>query len=202
MHRQTRGNPMSRLHSMNKCPTKLAQVLVDQGFTVSARSMLRLAHRLGYLLQANAKTNEGRQLPDPDAQFGYIKSVASKYYQPVISIDTKNRESLGNLADRGREWEPEGMPMRVEANDLPDRALGEFANAIPCNIFDFTNNKGWVSVGESASPPVRTPIGPAPSKSSSRSSLYRWGWTLRSGATRRGPRGGSESSTGCSTSSP
>ena len=153
VHPQSRGNPMSRLRWTNKSATKLAEELVAQGFSVSARSVLRLLHRLGYRLQANAKMNEGRQHPDRDAQFGYINSQASDFIddgQPVISIDTKKKETLGNLANVGREWEPEGTPTRVEVHDFADRTLGEFAKAIPYGIYDLANDEGWVSVGDSA----------------------------------------------------
>jgi transposase len=89
---ETRGNPMSKLRWTSKSSTKLADDLVGQGFEVSSRSVLRLLHRLGYSLQADAKVNEGRQHPDRDAQFGYINDRAGAFVddgQPVISVDTK-----------------------------------------------------------------------------------------------------------------
>ena len=150
---ETRGNPMSKLRWTNKSATKLADELVAQGFTVSPRSVLRMLHRLGYSLQANAKMNEGRQHPDRDGQFRYINSQADSFAgddQPVISIDTKKKETLGNLANRGQEWEPGGEPARVEVHDFADPALGEFAKAIPYGIYDIANNEGWVNVGDSA----------------------------------------------------
>ena len=153
VHPETRGNPMSRLRWTNKSATKLAEELVAQGFTVSARSVLRLLHRLGYRPQANAKMNEGRRHPDRDAQFGYINSQASSFIeadQPVISIDTKKKETLRILANTGREWEPQGTPTRVEVHHFADSAVGEFAKAIPYGVYDLANDEGWVSAGDCA----------------------------------------------------
>jgi hypothetical protein len=153
VHPETRGNPMSRLRWTSKSATKLAEELVAQGFAVSARSVLRLLHRLGYRLQANAKMNEGRQHPDRDAQFRHINDTAAAFLaqgEPVISIDTKKKETLGNLANVGREWQPGGEPTRVEVHDFADPALGEFAKAVPYGIYDIANDEGWVSVGDSA----------------------------------------------------
>jgi transposase len=110
---ETRGNPMSRLRWTSKSSTKLADDLVGQGFEVSPRTVLRLLHRLGYSLQANAKVNEGRQHPDRDAQFRYLNGQADNFVddgQPVISVDTKKKELLGNYANGGAEWAPAGEP--------------------------------------------------------------------------------------------
>jgi hypothetical protein len=150
---ETRGNPMSRLRWTSKSSTKLADDLTGQGFEVSPRSVLRLLHRLGYSLQANAKVNEGRQHPDRDAQFHYLNDRADAFVgdgQPVISVDTKKKELLGNYANGGSEWAPAGEPERVEVHDFADRALGEFSKAIPYGIYDVANNEGWVNVGDSA----------------------------------------------------
>jgi transposase len=150
---ETRGNPMSRLRWTSKSSTKLADDLADQGFEVSSRSVLRLLHRLGYSLQANAKVNEGRQHPDRDAQFHYLNDMASSFIdddQPVISVDTKKKELLGNYANGGSEWAAVGDPERVEVHDFADRALGEFSKAIPYGIYDVANNEGWVNVGDTA----------------------------------------------------
>ena len=142
---ETRGNPMSKLRWTSKSSTKLADDLVGQGFEVSSRSVLRLLHRLGYSLQANAKVNEGRQHPDRDAQFRYLNDLADAFVddgQPVISVDTKKKELLGNYANGGVEWAPPGEPERVEVHDFADRALGEFSKAIPYGIYDIANNEG------------------------------------------------------------
>ena len=135
---------MSRLRWTSKSSTKLADDLVGQGFEVSARSVLRLLHRLGYSLQANAKVNEGRQHPDCDAQFGYIHDRADAFVddgQPVISVDTKKKVLLGNYANGGAEWAPTGEPERVEVHDFADRSLGEFSKAIPYGIYDIATTR-------------------------------------------------------------
>ncbi|MGH9054870.1 MAG: ISAzo13 family transposase, partial [Acidimicrobiales bacterium] len=150
---ETRGNPMSRLRWTSKSSTKLADELVRQGFEVSSRSVLRLLHRLGYSLQANAKVTEGRQHPDRDAQFGYLNEQADAFIndgQPVISVDTKKKELIGDYANGGVEWSPAGAPDRVGVHDFKDPALGEYAKAIPYGIYDVTNDEGWVNVGDVA----------------------------------------------------
>ena len=153
VHRETRGNPMSLLRWTSKSSTNLATDLVRQGFEVSSRTVLRLLHDLGYSLQANAKVTEGRQHPDRDAQFRYLNDMAAGFVdddQPVISVDTKKKELIGDYANGGREWSPEGEPERVQVHDFADRSLGEFAKAIPYGIYDVANDEGWVSVGDVA----------------------------------------------------
>jgi transposase len=150
---ETRGNPMSRLRWTSKSSSKLAEELVTQGYEVSARSVQRLLHRLGYSLQANAKVTEGRQHPDRDAQFHYLNETADTFIdddQPVISVDTKKKELIGDYANGGAEWEPEGQPVRVNVHDFADTALGEYAKAIPYGIYDVANDEGWVNVGDTA----------------------------------------------------
>ncbi len=150
---ETRGNPMSRLRWTSKSSTKLADELVRQGYDVSSRTVLRLLHRLGYSLQANAKVTEGRQHPDRDAQFGYLNEQADAFIgddQPVISVDTKKKELIGDYANGGAEWSPEGEPERVQVHDFADPALGEYAKAIPYGIYDVANDEGWVNVGDTA----------------------------------------------------
>jgi hypothetical protein len=153
VHPETRGNPMSLLRWTSKSSTKLADELVRQGFDISARSVLRLLHRLGYSLQANAKVTEGRQHPDRDAQFRYLNDLAAGFIdddQPVISVDTKKKELIGEFANGGEEWQPGGEPQRVQVHDFADRALGDRAKAIPYGIYDLVNDEGWVSVGDTA----------------------------------------------------
>jgi transposase len=150
---ETRGNPMSRLRWTSKSSTKLADELKDQGFVVSPRSVLRLLHRLGYSLQANAKVTEGRQRPDRDAQFHYLNDEADAFIndeQPVISVDTKKKELIGDYANGGAEWSPQGEPERVQVHDFANRELGERGKAIPYGIYDVTNDEGWVNVGDTA----------------------------------------------------
>ena len=153
VHPETRGNPMSLLRWTSKSSTNLAEDLGGQGFEVSSRSVLRLLYSLGYSLQANAKVTEGRQHPDRDAQFRYLNDMAAGFIddnQPVISVDTKKKELIGDYANGGTEWSPEGEPERVQVHDFPDRSLGEFAKAIPYGIYDVANDEGWVSVGDVA----------------------------------------------------
>ena len=150
---ETRGNPMSRLRWTSKSSSKLAEELVTQGYEVSARSVQRLLHRLGYSLQANAKVTEGRQHPDRDAQFHYLNEMADTFIdddQPVISVDTKKKELIGDYANGGAEWEPEGQPVRVNVHDFADKDLGEHGKAIPYGIYDVANDEGWVNVGDTA----------------------------------------------------
>ena len=153
VHPDTRGHPMSLLRWTSKSSTHLAGELVARGFDVSSRTVLRLLHQLGYSLQANAKVAEGRQHPDRDAQFRYLNDIAASFIaddQPAISVDTKKKELIGDYANGGNEWSPAGEPERVQVHDFADRALGEFAKAIPYGIYDVANNEGWVSVGDVA----------------------------------------------------
>ncbi len=141
---------MSLLRWTSKSSTKLADELVRKGFEVSSRTVLRLLHQLGYSLQANAKVTEGRQHADRDAQFRYLNDMASAFVedgQPVISVDTKKKELIGDYANGGVEWAPAGEPERTQVHDFVDPGLGK---AIPYGIYDLVNNEGWVSVGDTA----------------------------------------------------
>jgi hypothetical protein len=103
---------------------------------------------LGYSLQATSKQVEGSSHPDRNAQFGYINDVAAEYLdggQPVVSVDTKKKELVGNYANKGVEWQPAGEPVRVEVHDFIDPAVGK---AIPYGVYDMAADEGWVSVGE------------------------------------------------------
>ena len=153
VHPDTRGNPMSLLRWTSKSSTKLAADLVRQGFEVSSRSVLRLLHVLGYSLQANAKVTEGAQHPDRDGQFRYLNDIAADFVAdgaPVISVDTKKKELVGDYANGGSEWSPVGQPERVGVHDFADRLLGKRGKAIPYGIYDLVNDEGWVSVGDIA----------------------------------------------------
>ena len=133
VHPETRGNPMSLLRWTSKSSTALAGELGQRGYDVSSRTVLRLLHQLGYSLQANAKVTEGRQHADRDAQFRYLNDIAESFIdddQPAISVDTKKKELIGDYANGGNEWSPEGEPERVQVHDFADRALDEFAKAI------------------------------------------------------------------------
>jgi Rhodopirellula transposase DDE domain len=153
VHPSSRGTPMSALRWTLKSTYELARDLQDKGFRASAELVRRLLHQMGYSLQAPAKQNEGSAHPDRDGQFGYINDLTLRRLglgEPVISVDTKKKELIGNFANGGREWQPKGQPERVAVHDFADRALGEFAKAIPYGVYDLGNDEGWVSVGDVA----------------------------------------------------
>ena len=143
----TRGDPMSLLRWTCKSAAKLSVALQTQGHAVSERTVNRLLHDLGYSLQANRKTLEGRAHPDRDAQFHYINRRAKAFQkqgQPMISVDTKKKELVGQFRNGGREWYPQGQPEEVQVHDFPDKVLGK---VIPYGVYDEATNSGWVSVG-------------------------------------------------------
>ena len=143
----TRGDPMSPLRWTCKSTRKLAQALKQQGHTVSHQTVGLLLHELGYSLQANRKSREGSSHADRNAQFEFINArvlAFQKRRQPVVSVDTKKKENLGDFKNNGEEWQPEGNPERVRAKDFPDKRLGK---GIPYGVYDLTCNRGWVSVG-------------------------------------------------------
>jgi transposase len=142
-----RGDPMSPLRWTTKSTRKLAEELTGQGHRVSADTVGDLLREEGFSLQANAKTIEGTQHPDRDAQFHYINEQARAHRdtrQPVISVDTKKKELVGQYKNAGREWTPSGEPVEVNTHDFLDRQAGK---AIPYGIYDTGTNTGWVNVG-------------------------------------------------------
>lgn len=143
----TRGDPVSPLR-WTCCSTRsLAAALREQGHTVSHMTVDRLLHEMGYSLRSNRKVEEGKQSPDRDAQFRLINRKVRSFQrrgQPVISVDAKHREILGNVKNPGDEWRPPGKPRRVRTHDFRNEALG---HAIPFGVFDVSQNEGWVSVG-------------------------------------------------------
>ena len=144
------GTPMSHLRWTSKSTYDLADELVRRGFQASAELVRRLLHQMGYSLQAPAKAEEGTSHPDRDAQFVYLNKLVSRFVkarQPVISVDTKKKELIGEYANGGREWHPEGEPTRVGVHDFVDPEVGR---AIPYGIYDIANDEGWVSVGDTA----------------------------------------------------
>ena len=146
----SRGDPESPLRWTTKSTSHLADELAKAGRPVSDRTVARLLKRAGYSLQGNAKTVEGKQHPDRDAQFRYLNAQVTKFQvegDPVISVDTKKKELVGNYANGGAEWEPAGDPRRVNVHDFPDKELGK---AVPYGIYDVTANTGWVNVGTDA----------------------------------------------------
>jgi Rhodopirellula transposase DDE domain len=143
----TRGDPESPLRWTCKSTRRLAEELVGRGHPVSACTVAALLKEMGYSLQANRKTREGRQHPDRNAQFEYINSQTKRLQkrgQPVISVDTKKKELLGDFKNPGQEWQPQGEPEEVRVHDFKDPELGK---AIPYGVYDVVNNQGWVSVG-------------------------------------------------------
>jgi transposase len=143
----TRGDPMSPLRWTCKSADKLAEGLRSRGHVVSERTVNRLLHDLGYSLQSNRKTIEGKGHPDRDAQFQYINRRAKAFGrqgQPVVSVDTKKKELVGQYRNGGREWQPKGKPEKVKVHDFPNKDLGK---AIPYGVYDMAANTGWVSVG-------------------------------------------------------
>jgi hypothetical protein len=144
---------MSTLRWTLKSTYQLARELTGQGYRISAETVRRLLHQMGYSLQAPAKENEGTSHPDRDRQFRYLNGLSAERVEvgePVISVDTKKKELIGDYTNSGREWQPKGEPQRVNVHDFPDRALGEFAKAIPYGIYDISNDEGWVNVGDTA----------------------------------------------------
>lgn len=143
----TRGDPESPLRWTSKSAAKLAAALREQGHRVVDRTVLRLLKANGYSLQANKKTREGASHPDRDAQFAHINetvTAAIKARQPVISVDTKKRELVGDFKAVGRELQPKGQPVEVRGHDFKDKQLG---HAIPYGVYDLAADEGWVSVG-------------------------------------------------------
>jgi hypothetical protein len=143
----TRGDPESPLRWTCKSTRRLANELSRGGHEVGYRTVAWLLHEAGYSLQANRKTREGNRHPDRNAQFEYINAQAIRFQkrrQPVISVDTKKKELVGDFKNGGREWRPEGEPEEVRVHDFMDPDLGK---AIPYGVYDITNNQGWVNVG-------------------------------------------------------
>jgi transposase len=140
----TRGHPESPLRWTCKSVRKLAEELQQQGHGTSYRSVARLLDHLGYSLQANRKTREGSGHPDRNAQFEYLYEKVRNFQrrgQPVISVDTKKKERIGDFKNQGQEWRPQGEPERVRVHDFGR------THVRPYGVYDQTRNEGWVSVG-------------------------------------------------------
>jgi hypothetical protein len=143
----TRGDPMCPLRWTCKSTDKLAEELTQHNHPVSDRTVAMLLKQQGYSLQANRKTQEGSSHPDRNAQFEYISRQVlafQKRQQPVVSVDTKKKELVGEFKNPGEEWHPKGQPEKVNVHDFPDKKLGK---AIPYGVYDLACNEGWVSVG-------------------------------------------------------
>lgn len=143
----TRGDPQSPLRWTCKSTPRLAEELRAKGHTVSQRTICDLLAQLGYSLQATRKVREGGHHADRDTQFAYIAGMVAQYQnagEPVISVDTKKKELIGDFKNAGQEWRPKGNPEEVRVYDFIDPALGKVA---PYGVTDISANQGWVSVG-------------------------------------------------------
>jgi len=143
----TRGDPESALRWTCRSTRQLAAALKSQGYRIGHQTVASLLDDLGYSLQGNQKTTEGSSHPDRDAQFKYIQRRVEEFQsrgQPVVSVDTKKKEHVGDFKNNGKEWRPKGNPERVRVYDFVDKTLGK---ANPYGVYDTTANVGWVSVG-------------------------------------------------------
>ena len=150
----SRGDPMSPLRWTLKSTRMLAGEMTRLGHQAGSSLVGRMLHYLAYSLQANAKVTEGAQHPDRDRQFRYINTTAAEHLaagQPVISVDCKKKELVGDYANGGAEWEPGGEPTRVGVHDFPDAEVGK---AIPYGVLDVGANEGWVNVGDDHDTPA------------------------------------------------
>jgi hypothetical protein len=142
----TRGDPMSPLRWTSKSTRQLADAVTAAGHRASAWSVAKLLHALGYSLQANVKTREGSQHPDRDAQFRYLAEQVRSHLdagQPVVSVDTKKKELVGEYRIGGQEWQPQGQPVATNMHDF----IGPEGKAIPYGVYDVAADAAWVSVG-------------------------------------------------------
>jgi transposase len=150
VHPETRGNPMSFMRWTSKSTGKLATELVRQGFSITDDTVGRILKSLGYSLQAPSKQKEGTAHPDRDVQFGYLNQQVGSFMkkgQPVISVDTKKKEIVGEFSNGGSEYQPTGEPERTKTHDFVDKELGR---AVPYGVYDLAHDEGWVSVGDTA----------------------------------------------------
>ena len=145
-----RGDPQSPLRWTCKSLTNLQTELRAQGFSIGRVKISEVLRSLGYSLQSNRKTREGKNHPDRDAQFKHINKRVKAYRRggrPAISVDTKKKENLGEKANIGREYRPKGSPREVDTHDFPDKEKGK---AIPYGVYDIDQNEAWVSIGISS----------------------------------------------------
>jgi Rhodopirellula transposase DDE domain len=171
----TAGSPEDALRWTSASKAKLAAALAARGYPVSPNTVGRLLREpLGYRLQANRKDKDGRSPPERDAQVRYLNDQARAFLargQPVLSVDTKKKELVGEFKNGGRTWRPKGDPLRVNVHDFPAQAVGK---AIPYGVYDVGTNRGFVNVGTSHDTPTFAV------------ESLRWWWALE-GAQRYGP---------------
>jgi Rhodopirellula transposase DDE domain len=143
----TLGDPTRPLLWVSKSLDKLASALADLGHAISPNSVRKLLTKMGFSRQVNRKADEGANHPDRNAQFEYINAevlAAQAAGQPVISVDTKKKELVGNYRNSGSDWRPKGDPQRVKVHDFADKELGKVA---PYGVYDIAADAGWVSLG-------------------------------------------------------
>jgi transposase len=143
----SRGDPESPLRWTLKSTRQLAAKLTKMGHPISHVAVANALRRMGYSLQALSKQREGTDHPDRDAQFKYLNKQVKKHQrlgQPVISVDSKKKELIGNFKNGGREWQLAGQPEEVNVHDFEDKELGK---AVPYGVYDMSRNEGWVNVG-------------------------------------------------------
>lgn len=146
----TRGDPESPLLWTCKSTYKLCEELNNQGYNISQKTVYSLLVDMDYSLQSNRKRNEGKNHPDRDQQFRHISNKVNLFLKkgnPVISVDTKKKENIGNFKNQGKEFQQKGKPIEVKVHDFLDKNLGKVA---PYGVYDIGKNKGWVGVGISA----------------------------------------------------
>lgn len=147
---ESRGDPECALRWTTRSTRSLADELTGQGFAVTHSVVAKVLVAQGYSLQAAQKSAEGSDHPDRDAQFRYLAGLVERFRaagEPVISVDAKNKELIGNFAPKGKQWRPVGRPVEVNTHDFPDKELGK---AVPYGVYDLAENAGWVSVGGSS----------------------------------------------------
>jgi len=146
----TRGDPESPLRWTCKSVRNISDFLTEKGYSVSRQSVARILREMEYSLQGNRKTKEGKDHPDRDKQFRFISKICKRFLKndhPVISVDTKKKELVGEYKNEGREWHKKGGAIAVNGHDFPDPKTSK---AIPYGIYDIGDNSGWVNVGITA----------------------------------------------------
>jgi transposase len=144
------GDPESMLLWTSKSVRKIKELLEEQGYRISHELIRQILQESGYSLQTNRKTKEGGEHPDRDAQFEFINKQSKEFIsdnQPVISVDCKKKELIGNYKNSGQEWHPINSPVEVNVYDFVDKTNGK---ASPYGVYDIAKNKGWISVGISS----------------------------------------------------
>ncbi|GAA0713801.1 ISAzo13 family transposase [Dactylosporangium roseum] len=142
-----RGDPMSPLQWTTKSTRRLAEELTRQGRRIGADTVADLLRAEGFSLQAPTKTIEGKRHPDRDAQFHYINDQVKDHQDagdPVVSVDTKKKELVGQFSNPGRQWRPTGEPVATRTHDFPSDSMGK---AVPYGVYDLAADSGWVNVG-------------------------------------------------------